>query len=214
MNEIFTDIKTAGILPVIVIDDATKAVDLAKALRLGGINCAEVTLRTKEAIQAIRNIAKEFPDMLLGAGTVLSCDDVDKAIDAGAQFVVSPGSNVDTINYCISQNIPIVPGVATPSEVEQAMSLGLKILKLFPAEIVGGVRLLKALSSPYSMIDFIPTGGINASNLAEYIKCQNVLACGGSYMATKDMINNKEFDKITDLSKETVMIINNIRGGR
>lgn len=213
MNAIYDNIKAAGILPVVVIDDASKAVQLAEALRNGGINCAEITLRTDAAIEAIANIAKAFPDMLLGAGTVLTKDDVDRAVGAGARFVVSPGSNPETIKHCIANNVPIVPGVATPSEIEQALSLGLNVLKLFPAEVVGGVKMLKALSSPYSMVKFIPTGGISASNLSEYVQCKNVLACGGSYMVTKDMINNNEFDKITALSKETMEVISNIRGG-
>lgn len=214
MTDMYKNIEIAGILPVIVIDDASKAVKLAGALRAGGINCAEVTLRTEAAVQAIANIAEAYPDMLLGAGTVLTKDDVDKAVNAGAKFLVSPGSNPDTIKYCISKNMPIVPGVATPSEVEQALALGLNVLKLFPAEVVGGVKMLKALSSPYSMVKFIPTGGISASNLEAYVSCKNVLACGGSFMVTKDMINNDEFDKITELSKEAMDIISKVRGGK
>jgi len=201
---ILEEIKRIGIVPVIAMEDAAKAPDLARALLAGGIPCAEVTFRTAAGEEAIRKIANEAPEVLIGAGTVLTVEQAERAIRAGAKFIVSPGFNPEVVRYCVEQNVPHFPGCATPSEMEQAMGFGLTHLKFFPAEQAGGLGYLKAVSAPYPNLRFIPTGGIGPENLAEYLAFPKVLACGGSWMAPKALIDAEKFDEITRLCKEAV----------
>jgi 2-dehydro-3-deoxyphosphogluconate aldolase/(4S)-4-hydroxy-2-oxoglutarate aldolase len=205
MHTVLEELRKTGIIPVIKIDDAAKAVPLAKALIAGGIPCAEVTFRTAQGEEAMRRISKEVPDILLGAGTVLSTAQVDKAIAAGAKFIVSPGFNPKVVSYCVEKGIPVTPGCSNPSDIEQALELGLEVVKFFPAEQSGGLEYIKAIAAPYSSMHFIPTGGINAQNLAKYIAYEKIIACGGSWMVNADLINAGEFDKITALCREAML---------
>ncbi|MDR0456772.1 MAG: bifunctional 4-hydroxy-2-oxoglutarate aldolase/2-dehydro-3-deoxy-phosphogluconate aldolase [Treponema sp.] len=207
MNSILEKLGKTGIVPVIKIDDAEKAVPLAKALAAGGVPCAEITFRTAQGEEAIRRIAGEAPEVLVGAGTVLTVDQVDRAIGAGAQFIVSPGFNPAVVSHCQRKGIPITPGCANPSDIEQALEFGLEAVKFFPAEQAGGLEYIKAVSAPYPNLKFIPTGGIHAGNIARYIAFDKVLACGGSWMAGADLINAGEFEKITALSREAVLAL-------
>ena len=195
------------LLPVIRIADLSDAVPLADALIGGGLPAAEITFRTECAAEAIFRIRNAFPEMLVGAGTVLSVDQAKSAAAAGAGFIVSPGSNPAVIGYCTENGIPIVPGCVTPSEIETAMSLGIGTVKFFPAEAYGGVRTISALSAPYRSVRFIPTGGINESNLLSYLKCPSVIACGGSFMAEPSLIEGKCFDSIREATKKAVTLI-------
>jgi len=204
MNAILEELGKIGIVPVVKIDDVEKAVPLVKALAAGGIPCAEITFRTAQGEEAIRRAAKEAPDVLVGAGTVLTTDQVDRAIGAGARFIVSPGLNPKVVAYCLQKGIPVTPGCANPSDVEQALEFGLEAVKFFPAEQAGGLEYIKAISAPYPNLKFMPTGGINAGNIAKYIAFDKILACGGSWMVGADLINAGEFDKITALSREAV----------
>ena len=207
MHPVLEELKKTGIIPVIKIDDAAKAVPLAKALIAGGIPCAEVTFRTAQGEEAMRLINAELcsgktPGILLGAGTVLTTEQVDKAIAAGAKFIVSPGFNPKLVSYCIQKGIPVTPGCSTPTDIEQALEMGLGVVKFFPAEQAGGLEFIKAVSAPYSSMYFIPTGGINAANISKYLAFDKILACGGSWMVNADLINAGEFDKITALCRE------------
>ncbi len=204
MQNIYEKLHATGIIPVIAIEDAEKAVPLAKALQEGGLPCAEVTFRTAAAEEAIRNITQNVPDMLVGAGTVLTTEQVDRAVAAGATFIVSPGLNPKVVRYCVEKNIPIVPGCANPSDVEAAIELGLSVVKFFPAEQAGGLAMIKAMSAPYVNMKFMPTGGINEKNLNDYLAFNKILACGGSWMAKADLINNDKFDEIRDLTAAAV----------
>ena len=204
MNAVIEEISKIGIVPVIALDDAKDAEPLAKALCEGGLPCAEVTFRTAAAEESIRIMSEKFPQMLVGAGTVLNPEQVDRAVNAGAKFIVSPGLNPKTVAYCVSKNIPIVPGCANPSDVEQAIEQGLEVVKFFPAEQAGGLKMIKAMSAPYTSVKFMPTGGINADNLIDYLNFNKIVACGGSWMVSKDMVTAGEFDKITKLTKEAV----------
>ena len=204
MQQIYEEISKIGIVPVIVIEDAKDAAPLAKALWDGGLPCAEVTFRTAAAAQAIKNITEAYPRMLVGAGTVLTTAQVDAAVEAGAKFIVAPGLNPTVVSYCVEKGIPVIPGCCTPSEIEQAMSLGLSVVKFFPAEAAGGVKMLKAMGAPYGKIKFMPTGGINADNLASYLDLPQVLACGGSWMVDKKLIAAGAFDEITARTKAAV----------
>jgi 2-dehydro-3-deoxyphosphogluconate aldolase/(4S)-4-hydroxy-2-oxoglutarate aldolase len=207
MHKILEDLGKIGIIPVIKIDDPEKAVPLAKALIAGGIPCAEVTFRTAQGEEAIRRIAVEVPGILVGAGTVLSTDQVDRAIKAGAKFIVSPGFNPKVVAYCIEKGIPVTPGCSNPSDIELALETGLEVVKFFPAEQAGGLDYIKAVAAPYPGLKFIPTGGINAANIGKYIAYNKILACGGSWMVGADLINAGEFGKITALAREAVFSI-------
>ena len=209
MNGVLEELGKIGIVPVIKIDDPQKAVPLAKALIAGGIRCIEITFRTEQAEEAIRHIAEEVPETLVGAGTVLSTGQVDRALDAGARFIVSPGLNPRVVAYCLQKGVPIIPGCVTPSEIEQAIGFGLDVVKFFPVEQAGGLEYIKAVSATYPNIKFMPTGGINAGNIAKYKAFGRVLACGGSWMATADHINAGDFAAITALSQEAMRLINN-----
>lgn len=204
MNELLKKISAFGIVPVIKINDVNKAVPLANALIKGGLPLAEVTFRTEQAEESIKRICAEFPNMLVGAGTVLTIDQVDKAVGAGAKFIVSPGFNPKVVSYCISKGITIIPGTSVPSDMEAAMEMGLEVVKFFPAEQSGGVDYLKAVGGPYSNLKFVPTGGVNAKNINTYLSLKNVAACGGTWMVKEDMIARGDFDTITALTKEAV----------
>ena len=204
MNQKLEAISKIGIVPVIKIEQAEKAVPLAKALCEGGIPCAEVTFRTTAAPEAIRAMQEAFPEMLVGAGTVLTTEQVDQAVASGAQFIVSPGFDPKVVQYCIDRQIAIVPGCSTPSEVEQAVVMGLEVVKFFPAEAAGGIPMLKALSGPFGTIKFMPTGGVNQKNLPAYLNTKNVIACGGSWMVDAKMLAADDFDGIRRLTAEAV----------
>ncbi|MDR0316768.1 MAG: bifunctional 4-hydroxy-2-oxoglutarate aldolase/2-dehydro-3-deoxy-phosphogluconate aldolase [Treponema sp.] len=210
MNAVLEELGKIGIVPVIKIDDVEKAVPLARALIAGGIPCAEITFRTAQGEEAIRRIVKEVPDILIGAGTVLNIDQVDRALAAGAKFIVSPGLNPTVVAHCIQKGIPITPGCANPSDIEQALEFGLEVVKFFPAEQAGGLDYIKAIAAPYPNLKFMPTGGINAGNIARYIAFDKILACGGSWMASAELINANDFEKITALSREAVLSLLNL----
>lgn len=205
-------IKEFGVIPVVVLDDANDARDLAKALINGGLPVAEVTFRTAAAKEAISIISKEFPEMLIGAGTVLTVKQVEDAVSSGAKFIVAPGFDPEIVDYCLNNNIPVFPGCVTPSEVTQAFKRGLDIVKFFPAGEFGGLKMIKAISGPFPNMKFIPTGGVNAENLRDYMASDKIFACGGTWIAKKDLISNKEFDKIEALVKEAVAIVKEVRG--
>ncbi len=198
------EIYKIGIVPVIKINDVEKAVPLAKALIDGGLPIAEITFRTEAAEEAIRRVSEAYPQMLVGAGTVLTIEQAQRAKDAGAKFIVSPGFNPKVVQWCLDNDIVPTPGCTTPTEIEQALELGLNLVKFFPAEQSGGLDKIKALCAPYGNIKFIPTGGINLDNLKEYISFKKILACGGSFMVKEDYINNGEWDKITELTRKSV----------
>lgn len=207
MKTLFEKIKDYGLVPVIKIDDITKAVPLAKALTGGGLPVAEVTFRTPCAAQAIAEMAKACPDMLIGAGTVLTTDQADEAVKAGAKFVVSPGLNPAVVSHCVEHGIPIIPGCANPSDIETAIGFGLDTVKFFPAENAGGLPMLKAMSAPYGNIKFMPTGGINEENLLKYLAFDKIIACGGSFMVPTDLLEAGEFDKIEELVRSAVNLV-------
>lgn len=191
-----------AVVPVVVLNDAEDAAPLAEALVKGGLPCAEVTFRTEAAEESIRIMSEKYPEMLVGAGTVLTVEQVDHAVAAGAKFIVSPGFDPEIVDYCMEKNIPVFPGCVTPSEVAAAVKRGLKVVKFFPAEQSGGLAMIKAMAAPYTTVKFMPTGGISAKNLKEYLGFSKILCCGGSWMVKGDMIKNKEFDKITEMTKE------------
>ncbi len=201
------------VLPVIVIDDPNDALPLARALFEGGLPCAEVTLRTPRAVEALRRIAGELPDMLVGAGTVLTPAQAAEARGAGARFVVAPGFNAGMVEFCQSVNLPVFPGVCTPTEIEMALGAGLSVLKFFPAEPIGGLPFLKAVAAPYTTVSFMPMGGIGPSNLASYLAFPRVVACGGSWMAPNDWIAAGQFDRIRDTTRAAVAIANSVTAG-
>ena len=197
-KEIIEKLIDAKIIPVIKIDSPQEAVPLARALLQGGITVAEVTFRTEAAADGIAAIHAQVPEMLLGAGTVLTVENAQKAIDAGARFVVAPGFDPAVVDYVVEQGIAMIPGVATPTEVSLALGRGLHILKFFPAEVLGGIKMLDALAGPFPGVQFIPTGGITRSNMESYFRCKNVVAIGGSWMVQKDLV------QVTELSREAV----------
>ena len=207
MHEVLTKITEIGVIPVIAINDAQKAVPLAKALQAGGIPCAEITFRTAQGEESIRRIAKETPEVLLGAGTVTTIEQVDHAIAAGAKFIVSPGFNPKIAAHCLEKSIPFTPGCSSPSDIEQAIEMGFEVVKFFPAEQSGGLDFIKAVAAPYPTVKFIPTGGINATNIVKYLAFERIIACGGSWMVKADLVDSGNFDEITRLCKEAVRLI-------
>lgn len=211
MGFVIEKIQQAGIVPVVVLENTTDAAPLAQALCEGGLPCAEVTFRTKAARDSIRIMEKEFPEMFVGAGTVLTTEQVDQAAEAGAKFIVSPGFDPEIVDYCLEKGIPVFPGCVTPSELAQAVKRGLKVVKFFPAESFGGVSTIKALAAPYTDIKFMPTGGINAENLSNYLKFDKVIACGGSWMVKGELVKAGKFEKIKELSAEAVRLVKEIR---
>jgi 2-dehydro-3-deoxyphosphogluconate aldolase/(4S)-4-hydroxy-2-oxoglutarate aldolase len=207
MNSTINKMYLSGIVPVVKIEDAANAIPLAKSIKAGGLNCIEVTFRAAGAELAIAAITGEFPDMLVGAGTVITTEQVDKAVAAGASFIVSPGFNEKVVKYCQDKGVVILPGVSSPSEIEKGMEMGLEVLKFFPAEVSGGVKALNAFAGPYTTMKFIPTGGINEKNLVEYLSLDNVLACGGTWIASEKLIKENKFDEITRLTAEAVKLM-------
>lgn len=200
-----------GVVPVVVLNDEKDAKPLADALVEGGLPCAEVTFRTEAAEESIRIMTEAYPDMLVGAGTILTTEQVDRAVAAGAKFIVSPGFDPEIVDYCLEKEIPVFPGCVTPSEVAQAVKRGLKVVKFFPAEQYGGVSTIKALAAPYTMVKFMPTGGVNAGNLKDYLSCDKIVCCGGSFMVKDDLIRAGEFDKVRDMTREAVELVRSIR---
>ena len=204
MNKTLQTVYEIGIIPVIAIEDAAKAVPLAKALVAGGLPAAEVTFRTAAAEEAIRAIAQEVPEMLVGAGTVLTPEQLDRALDAGSQFIVSPGFNPEMVKYGISKGALMLPGTATGGEMEQAMALGLEVVKFFPAEQNGGIAKIKALAGPYKNLRWMPTGGVTTKNMMDYLSFDQIVACGGTWMVKKELIDGEKWDEITAICKEAV----------
>ncbi|QIK69280.1 bifunctional 4-hydroxy-2-oxoglutarate aldolase/2-dehydro-3-deoxy-phosphogluconate aldolase [Erysipelothrix sp. HDW6C] len=204
MSRILERIQNIGIVPVVKIENTDDILPMAKALKDGGIDCMEITFRSEYATTAIRDIVAHYPDMVIGAGTVTSVAYAQQAKDAGAMFIVTPGFNEEVVAWCVENNIPIIPGVQTASEIEAAMAFNLTTLKFFPAESSGGARKLKDFSGPYSGISFMPSGGINAANMHEYLQLPNVAAIGGSFMLPADEIAAGNWDHITQLTKEAI----------
>ncbi|MBR6546048.1 MAG: bifunctional 4-hydroxy-2-oxoglutarate aldolase/2-dehydro-3-deoxy-phosphogluconate aldolase [Clostridia bacterium] len=204
MTELEKKVYDLGVLPVIKISNPDDAIPLAKALIDGGLPAAEITFRTSCAAEAIKRITEAYPEMLVGAGTVLNAEQVDAAVAAGASFIVSPGFNPKTVAYCRSKNIPIIPGCSSPSDIEQAIELGLETVKFFPAEAAGGLKMLKAMAAPYGAMRFMPTGGIDASNLLSYLSFDKILCCGGSFMVKDELIKAGDFATITELTRGAV----------
>jgi 2-dehydro-3-deoxyphosphogluconate aldolase/(4S)-4-hydroxy-2-oxoglutarate aldolase len=203
--DVLTMLKTLRLLPVVVLEDAAAAEPLGAALKVGGLPLAEVTFRTPAAEEALRRLAAD-PELVVGAGTVVRPEQVDRAVEAGAKFIVSPGLSTLVVKRAQALGIPVFPGVATPTEITAAVNLGLTILKLFPAESLGGVSTIKALSAPFSTVQFIPTGGVKAAQLVTYLECPAVLAVGGSWMVSSSLIAAGDFDEITRLTAEAVAV--------
>lgn len=201
---VLDEIRRLKIVPVIVIDDAAQALGLADALAGGGLPCAEITFRTPAASEALRRIAAERPNVLAGAGTVLTTEQAARARDAGARFIVSPGINPKVVEWCQDHSLPVFPGVCTPTEIETALECGLNVVKFFPAEPSGGVGFLRAIAAPFPDLSFMPTGGITAANVREYLAFKRVVACGGSWMAPQDWIQQGAFDRIREASAAAV----------
>ena len=201
-----------GIIPVVVLNDAKDAEPLGQALMEGGLPAAEVTFRTDAAEESIRIMAEKFPDMLVGAGTVLTIDQAERAVAAGAKFIVSPGFDPEIVQFCLDRDIPVCPGVQTPSEVIQAYKFGLDHVKFFPAENAGGLAMIKAVGAAFPNMKFMPTGGISASNVTEYLENSKIFCCGGSWMVKGDMIKAGEFDKIKEKVAEAAAIVKAVRG--
>ena len=211
MSTVAEKIAGFGVVPVVVLEDVKDAAPLAKALVEGGLPCAEVTFRTAAAEESIRVMTTEYPDMFVGAGTVLTIEQVDRAVAAGAKFIVSPGFDPEIVDYCLEKEIPVFPGCITPSEVAQAVKRGLKVVKFFPAEQFGGVATIKAMASPYVGLKFMPTGGVSAKNLESYLSCDKIIACGGSWMVKGDLVKAGKFDEIKTLTEEAVKLAASIR---
>lgn len=207
-------IQKIGIIPVIAIPDVKYALPLAEALLEGGLPCAEITFRTAAAAESISQIKRKFPELMVGAGTVLTAAQVDAARNAGAEFIVSPGSNPTTIDYCQEKEITIFPGVCTPSEIEMNLEKSISVMKFFPAEAAGGVKFLKAICAPYKDVRFIPTGGIEPNNIGDYLAIPNVVACGGSWMVKAELMTENRFDEIKRLSREAVALVNEKRSDK
>ena len=205
--EILQKFTNSGIVPVVVLDNAEDAVPTAKALLAGGIGVMEITFRTAAAPDAIRAVVQECPDMTVGAGTVITLEQCQKAVSLGAKFIVSPGFDEEVVRWCVENKVAVTPGCVTPSEIMAAMKLGLKVLKFFPANVYGGLNAMKALSGPFGSIKFIPTGGVNAQNLAEYSAAPFIHAIGGSWVCTKKDIAEHKFDRITALCLEARKIM-------
>ena len=212
MAEALATLSRIGLVPVITIDSPRDAVPLAEALLDGGIGCAEVTFRTPSAGEAIHGISSTCGELLVGAGTVLTVEQAEQATQAGARYVVAPGFDPAVVDWCQAHNVPVIPGVATPTEISMALARGLDLLKFFPAEAMGGVQTLQALSAPFAGVRFIPTGGITAANLPQYLALPNVAACGGSWMAREGMISAGKFTEIARLSRQARAIVRQVRG--
>lgn len=212
MTDLLEKLGQLGVVPVVEIERAEDAVELGRALLAGGLPCAEITFRTAAAEEAIRRISSSLPEIIVGAGTVLTVDQANRAVSAGAQFIVSPGFNQKVVDWCLQNEIPVTPGVLTPTEIDMALDRGLNILKFFPAEAMGGIAVLKAISAPYRGVKFIPTGGISKDNLADYLALPSVHCCGGSWLVKASLISAGKFDEITRLTQEAVAVVRRVRG--
>lgn len=213
MHKILKQIEKNGIVPVVVIEDARDAAPLATALCEGGLCCAEVTFRTPAAAEAIRRMKEAQPQMLVGAGTVLKPEQVNEAVNAGAQFIVSPGLNPSVVKYCLQRGVQVLPGTANPSDIELALEYGLDVVKFFPSEALGGLKMIRAMAAPYTGVKFMPTGGINAENVRKYLEYDRILACGGSWMVKKELIQTGNYAKIKELTREAAKIVREVRDG-
>lgn len=211
MIDVVEQIGRIGIIPVVAIEDAKDAVPLGRALLAGNLPCAEITFRTAAATAAIRNMSEALPDMLVGAGTVLTVEQAKQAQVAGAKFIVTPGFDAAVVGWCLANDMPITPGVMTPTDINQALAKGLTLLKFFPAEAAGGIKALQAIGGPYVGVQFIPTGGISAANLADYLRLPMVHACGGSFMVNKKTIADGDFATIAQLAQTAVDIVKSVR---
>ena len=212
MSNIIEQFRKIGIVPVVVLDDAKDAEELAGALCEGGIPCAEVTFRTAAAEESIRIMTEKFPEMLVGAGTVMTKDQVDRAAAAGAKFIVSPGFNPVIVKHAMDKGLVVTPGCVTPTEITAALEFGIKTIKFFPAEPMGGLKTIKAITAALTDVTVMPTGGISASNVREYLAYDKIVACGGSWMVKKDLIAAGEFDKIKEMVREAADIVKEVRG--
>ncbi len=211
MSDIYERFEQIGIIPVVVLEDAKDALPLGRALMEGGLPAAEVTFRTAAAEESIRIMAENFPDMLVGAGTVLTTEQVDRAVGAGAKFIVSPGFDPEVVKYCLEKGVPVCPGTQTASEMMAALKLGLKHVKFFPAENAGGLKMIKAIGAALTALRYMPTGGINAENVRDYLKDPKIFCCGGSWMVKGDMIRAGAFDTIKEKVAEAAAIVKEIR---
>jgi len=200
-------VRQIGIIPVVSLPKLEHALPLAESLLEGGLPCAEITFRTAAAAEAIEQISQRFPELLLGAGTVLTTEQAQRAMDCGAQFIVSPGTNPVTVDYCLAKEVTIFPGVCTPTEIEMSLAKGIDVLKFFPAEPAGGVNFLKAICAPYKQVKFIPTGGIDVKNISQYLVLPQVVACGGSWMVKPELFEAGDFGKVKQLSAEAVALV-------
>lgn len=214
MADLLEKLGEFGIVPVVKIEDIKDAVGLGRALIAGGLPCAEITFRTPAAEGALRRISSSLTEIILGAGTVLSVDQAKRAVHAGARFIVSPGFNQDVVEWCLKNDVPVTPGVVTPTEISMALGYDLHVLKFFPAEAMGGIATLKAIGGPYANVKFIPTGGISRRNLGSYLAQPMVHCCGGSWLVSASLVSAGEFDEITRLAKEAVSIVRSVRQDR
>ena len=211
--DVLDELEDLGVVPVVVIDDADRAGPLGEALLAGGLPCAEITFRTAAAGPAIEALTRSFPEMLVGAGTVLTVEQAEVAVSTGSRFIVSPALDEDLVSWCMTNKVPVIPGVMTPTEVAAAMSHELNLLKFFPAGAGGGVRMLESLGSVFPGVSFMPTGGISAGNLADYLRLPMVAACGGSWLAPKESIAGGDFGRIEQLTAEAMAIVREVRTG-
>jgi 2-dehydro-3-deoxyphosphogluconate aldolase/(4S)-4-hydroxy-2-oxoglutarate aldolase len=211
-QNILEQIGRFRIVPIVTIDRAAHAEPMADALIAGGLPLAEITLRTDAALEAIATLAKRA-DFLIGAGTILNIEMAKRAVDTGAKFLVTPGLNEKVVRYCVEQKIPITPGVATPTEIEMALDCGLNVVKFFPAESLGGLKTIKHLCGPYPMIRFMPTGGVGPENVGEYLKFSKIHACGGSWMASKELLAARQFERMKELAQQAVQMVRDAAGG-
>jgi len=212
MTGLLEKLGRLGVVPVVKIERPEDAVALGRALLAGGLPCAEITFRTAAAEEAIQRISSSLPEIIVGAGTVLSVDQASRAVSAGARFIVSPGFNPKVVDWCLQNEVPVTPGVATPTEIDMALDKGLEILKFFPAEALGGIAMLKAIAAPYGGVKFIPTGGINQENLADYLAHPSVHCCGGSWLVKANLISACRFDEITRLTRDAMSVVRRVRG--
>ena len=202
--DILEKLSLAGLVPVIKVDDAADAVPLCRALAEGGLPVAEITFRTAAAEEAIRLVHEQLPEVILCAGTVLTTDQADRAVKAGAAAIVSPGLNPEVVRWCLDHNVPVCPGTSNPSDIEVALSLGLTAVKVFPAEAIGGIKLIKSMAAPYGDMRFMPTGGVNEQNMLDYLAFDKIMCCGGSWMVPGDAVKAKDWDRITALTRSAV----------
>jgi 2-dehydro-3-deoxyphosphogluconate aldolase / (4S)-4-hydroxy-2-oxoglutarate aldolase len=211
MDPVIEHIGKFGVVPVVTISQVEETDNLCRALLDGGLGVIEVTFRTDVAKDVIHRISKRHPSMLVGAGTVINIEQAKQAVKAGARFIVTPGFSVPVVDWCISQGIPVTPGIETPSEIIEALTWGLNVVKFFPAEAAGGVQMLRAISAPFRNVMFIPTGGINPKNLTDFLQMPEVLACGGSWLTNRALIENRKFGEITRLSREALDLVRSVR---